>query len=139
MWASCEGNLERLVGRKLDAVSLSREKDVFGFAAEGIEVWLGVEGDCCSYSWVEHVTVTPGAIGAEIIGYSQPNVEQPSDTSQIKRPDGYPVDSLAVYELRLHTRAGDVVVEFRNDSNGYYGGYIVTAAKPDAGVIQGVR
>lgn len=82
------------------------------------------EGDCCSTSWVEHLTVPPDIDGATVLHVS------PTDYGVEASPEQYAeckthregLDVLKVYQTVIATDRGDVVIEYRNDSNGYYGG-----------------
>ena len=96
------------------------EDQQFTIALEtGTQHTYGVEGDCCSYSWIEHMTVPDDIKGATILGVDEFEVDTPPgvDKSQF--------EVLQCYETRIKTTKGDIVLEFRNDSNGYYGGYVV--------------
>ncbi|GAC1618041.1 MAG: hypothetical protein NVS9B1_27280 [Candidatus Dormibacteraceae bacterium] len=73
------------------------------------------EGDCCSSSWVEHLTVPPDIEGATIIG-----VARLGEHTEINSTD----DCLSVYHTAIPTTAGEIVIEYRNSSNGYYGGWL---------------
>ncbi len=84
---------------------------------------IGVEGDCCSKSWIEHLTVPDLKAGATVFGvvaYEMPDIRLNSDTEH---------DVTLLYELRIRTSLGDVVMEYRNYSNGFYGGYPVILEK----------
>lgn len=77
---------------------------------------FAVEGDCCSSSWVESIEVVPGACGSVIRKVFQSNLGSEDDDEH---------DCLRTYNVIVRTNKGDVVVDFRNSSNGYYGGYVV--------------
>lgn len=74
------------------------------------------DGDCCSTSWFESVTNQENLAGEKIIGM----VEKPEteDEGAINGDD----DCVKVYGYTLITAKGHIDVEFRNSSNGYYGG-----------------
>lgn len=78
-----------------------------------------VEGDCCSYSWVEHVTIPPGIEGKVITGIKELPVGPDDNTLD---DNGY--DYIQVYQTSFVTDAGEIILEYRNSSNGYYGGYL---------------
>lgn len=77
--------------------------------------------DCCSESWIEYAE-SPELRAAIITGFERldkgdrfylGDQEVESDDFDSCRRS---------YQLLIHTTAGTVSVEFRNDSNGYYGG-----------------
>ena len=83
------------------------------------KVSIQVEGDCCSQSWIEHNTIPDDINGATILGVDDIGMDTPKDL------DLSQYECLACYECRIKTTAGDIVLEYRNNSNGYYGGYTI--------------
>lgn len=79
-----------------------------------------VDGDCCSYSWIEYCLVPGNVEGARVLSkafaHGKP-VEHPMETPEC--------DHKEFYSEYLATSAGHIVVEYRNESNGYYGGYMI--------------
>lgn len=74
-----------------------------------------IEGECCSSSWVESIEVPHGVVGAEIVDVQVPELRCTNDELH---------ECLRIYECRIKTTRGDVVIDFRNSSNGYYGATI---------------
>ncbi len=70
-------------------------------------------GDCCSESWIEHLEAPKDLEGALLTGY-----EEIPMSDEWLNDDEYQ----QVYESRFLTDRGPIVLEFRNNSNGYYGG-----------------
>jgi len=105
--------------RPLSSVSLIDDgaKVQFQFQ-DGGALTYGVEGDCCSSSWIEHLTVPPDIDGAVVDGFWE---SAPVDDEKIL-DDG---DVVTVYQFAFRTDKGEIIVEYRNASNGYYGGYLV--------------
>lgn len=79
-------------------------------------VRLRVKGECCSTSWIEHFEMPNDIIGATVLSYR----EFDKDVFTCNGEDDY----LQTYEVRIGTSAGDIVMEHRNASNGYYGGEV---------------
>ncbi len=113
--------LQCLIGRPLLAVEFNKEADRVTFVFEDGEEAYSVRGDCCSHSWIEHVTLPDDIAGQKITAVCETGGAPKADE------DLSTFDCLAVYEARFSTPKGDIVLEFRNDSNGYYGGYLVKA------------
>jgi len=114
---------EEMLNRTLKSVVLSPDKETVEFTMLANDVFkFRVEGDCCSHSWIEHLTVPDDIDGAVLL-----SVEEGNNISwDAHKCDGScPHDHLQVYNTHFKTTRGDVVLEYRNDSNGYYGGYIV--------------
>lgn len=125
-----EDALTALKGHILQGVVTFKGK--WAFRTEGgHEIWLQVDGDCCSYSWVETIDLDQGVIGSKILGWDSISI------GDCIAREGQ--DCVQAYELRLHTEKGDVVVAFRNDSNGYYGGYVLEGNTPSKTDRKNVR
>lgn len=127
-----------IIGRVVDSVTLDSSADRISFKfQDGYERSYGVEGDCCSRSWIEHLELPPNVQGAVLQSVKDGGYAEPYDGHTCKRFNwekseaenaaagacGH--DVLAVYNTRFRTNRGDIVLEYRNDSNGYYGGYLV--------------
>ena len=106
-------------GRKLKSVILSNDKETIAFEfQDGYVAKFGAEGDCCSTSWIEHLTVPDDIEGQELVEA----IDECIGTEDV--PDGYTYRQ--VYQTKLRTDKGETItIEYRNDSNGYYGGYLV--------------
>ena len=92
--------------------------------ADGRTASMSVEGDCCSRSWIEYVSDDSwrrGPITAFADGGQVADWERDSET-------------IKVYQVTFKTEFGSIVAEFRNESNGYYGGYLngPTFTEPEA-------
>jgi hypothetical protein len=102
-----------LAGRSLETVEMSEDGTLLTFRFEdGGFVIYGTEGDCCSSTWIEHITV-PDIKGATIMGLRDQSMGEFQDPQ---------LDCVRVYQTSFVTEKGEIVVEYRNASNGYYGG-----------------
>lgn len=115
-------DFDNILNKPLATVALidGGEKLTLSFQ-DGSERSFGVEGDCCSMSWIEHLEL-PGSVEGAVI--------QRVEDSEGVPWDGHVCDAcghecLAVYNTKFYTDKGTIVLEYRNDSNGYYGGYLV--------------
>lgn len=107
------------IGRKIATVELDEDKEVLTLALSDGTLIGRAEGDCCSHSWVEHLTVPPDVAGATIQGYSE------SDEVEENRGEEYSDSELTqVYHSAIQTDRGEIIIEYRNESNGYYGGWM---------------
>lgn len=120
---------EKIIGRPLASVEVLDDGNILEFAfADGSRQFYRAEGDCCSRSWIEHLTVPDGIAGQQITEVKDSEGTEPT-------PEELAVaDSLQVYATAFATPVGEIVVEYRNDSNGYYGGSL-----DDAGTEAGSR
>lgn len=130
-WRSGSYNSERnelLIGQTIASVEIGgdyRDK-VYLHLTNGKTISGRTDGDCCSMSWVE-------AIEEPALGYPATitAVQDLSLATNNNTPNGVPLskhhkledcDSLAFYGLKITTDKGELIIDYRNDSNGYYGG-----------------
>ena len=108
-------NTEPLAGKTLAGVKVSDDKTILTFDFEnGESVSYSAEGDCCSNSWIEHITVPPDVAGSEITAWA----DQPMGSFNKDW------ETIQVYQTSFLTAKGEIIVEYRNSSNGYYGGWL---------------
>lgn len=116
-------DFKNMLNRKIAAVTLSadREQIVFQFQ-DGFSRAFGVEGDCCSSSWIEHLEMPGDIVGATLLDVDD---SAPITQDHPEHDDG---GEISVYNTAFKTDKGEIVLEYRNSSNGYYGGYLVDLA-----------
>lgn len=102
-----------LIGKTLTAVDLACDKQAIRFTLEGGETIVAkAEGRSCSHTWIENVEMPAGGLPAKVLAAT--DLDLPSQDK-----DG---DLIQFYGLKLTTDKGDLVLDYRNESNGYYGG-----------------
>lgn len=113
--------LKVFVGRRVVAVwAPAGARDVAFELDDGAFICADPEGDCCSTSWVEHVSGVRAAIGAEFV-----SVDERPELESHKNVEDSGFESLALYGITLVTDRGERVdIDYRNESNGYYGGWL---------------
>lgn len=115
------GVAEALIGKTIETVTHDKAKGVVRFSfREGPDVVVDAEGDCCSHSWIELVEIPTGIRGAKITALEDSDTVREATPEELAK-----ADCLSVYQTMIRTTKGDISLEFRNDSNGYYGGYLV--------------
>jgi hypothetical protein len=85
---------------------------------------LEARGDCCSYSWIESIDA-PQALYGRVLSVEE--IDMP-DLGFVRTHKHEPEDkysTLQYYGLKITTTKGIAVLDYRNDSNGYYGGELV--------------
>lgn len=106
-----------LIGKTIQSVKISSDKMALLFTStDGTEYIVRVDADCCSHTWIE--TVEMPALGFPFKILKTDNLEMP-DLGDL--PD---CDIVSYYGEKITTDKGDMVIDYRNDSNGYYGGNI---------------
>lgn len=110
-----------LIGQTLVAIYLADDNQAIKFViAGGVNIIARAEGDCCSHTWIENVKNAEALIGSPIV--SVEDIQMPGEPDKVT---GEYDDVIAYYGLKLTTAKGDCVLDYRNSSNGYYGGYLV--------------
>lgn len=104
-----------LIGKTITAIQLTTDKKAIRFVlADGADVVARADGDCCSSTWIEHISLPARGFPATVL-----------EAGDIDMPDlGSPSEYECVqyYGFELKTDKGHMVVDYRNESNGYYGG-----------------
>lgn len=108
-------HFREILGERIESVELSADKESLVLHLQnGKDATFTTDGDCCSSTWVEHLTVPGGIKGARITGYK--------DSGTVDSFNDPYHDVVQVYSTAIITTAGEIIVEYRNSSNGYYGG-----------------
>ena len=112
--------MRELIGKKILAAYLSEDKTILGFELEGGErLAYFTEGECCSRSWIEHFSNEEYLAGAVVSGVQDIDIP---DVSELTEDGEYTVR----YGVKVLLEGRPAFeFEFRNLSNGYYGGQIV--------------
>jgi hypothetical protein len=88
-------------------------------AADGREVRIELEGDCCSTSFFDDHSKLDvrDLLGQRLMDVSDAGRDAP-DPDPIPHRD----DSQEYHALHIRTDRASITVDWRNESNGYYGG-----------------
>ena len=101
-----------LIGNTVTGIQLTEEKDSIRFLTEeGTDISADVLGDCCSTSWIEAIESPAKGFPAKVLSVENLFYEDQTEDAEIKN-----------YGLHIKTTSGDMLIEYRNESNGYYGG-----------------
>lgn len=111
-----------LMNKKVETIYINEEKDIIKLKTDKGFIAIEAQGDCCSESWFEHTNHIDELIGSTIEGCEEILLED------VKLPaTRQDVDELYAFKI-LYKKGrynGMTTLEFRNSSNGYYGGYLV--------------
>jgi hypothetical protein len=105
-----------LIGKRITAVYIADDKEALKFDVEGGEpIVARVDANCCSQTWVETVETPEHLLGTvtAVENIDMPDLGSPSD-----------YDVIAYYGCKIHTEKGSCLIDYRNSSNGFYGGLL---------------
>ncbi len=126
--------MAQLVGKTVTSVELNASKDYLRLrTAEGAALEFFAEGDCCSHSWIENMENVASLLGGTV-----------TDAEDVDVGDTIVEDEHSVYIKRYGvklyvTGRPPFLLEFRNSSNGYYGGSLEITDIPKDEVMISVR
>lgn len=109
--------IAKALGRKVAAIDVDENAVVITFA-DGAELRGLVDGDCCSHTWIEHAEVD--GIGGELLTIRDIDAPFPSTPTKTSNYE----EEMSYYGGEIRTTKGLTLFEYRNSSNGYYGGSI---------------
>ena len=113
--ALSRGKYAALAGEKIASVETTEDGEHLVFTlVDGRTLTYRAVGDCCSFSWIEYLTVPPDIYGSEVTTYKETDVGEFDDSGE----------TIRVYQTAFRTDKGEIIVEYRNSSNGYYGGWL---------------
>ncbi len=110
--------MKELINSVVSSVEINRDKTLIKFNTDKGSFTYYTYGDCCSNSWMEHVSGLNELIGHEVISTSEVDLDRVLELDEY----GYTDNCLEIYNSIACTAKGRFVIEYRNESNGYYGG-----------------
>ena len=113
--------VDQLIGKTIVKYELSGDSTKLFLTFDTGEIaTLETYADCCSWTWIESID-TPEYLLGTIQTIEDLSMPDRGDTPTSKRGE---VDWVRYYGLQITTNKGTAVLDYRNDSNGYYSGDI---------------
>lgn len=110
------------VGKRVFSIEIDSEQQHYlRFTTDRGTVVLCACGDCCSESWFSQITGIGALVGGTVTSVCE--IAMGSIEDGITRQE---FDQL--YSIKFVTDRGHADIDFRNSSNGYYGGYLDLSA-----------
>lgn len=103
-----------LVGKTIKNIMLAEDKMAILFICEDGRHIAMADADCCSSTWIESVEVNLLRLPCKVLSVKKLDMPEPHEDAEFA--------CLQFYGLRIVTDAGAIEIEYRNESNGYYGG-----------------
>ena len=106
-----------LVGKTLTGIKIADDKKAILFQTTEGDIVARCDGDCCSHTWIESIENTVREFPALVTAAHEIEDGLPKAVSY--HPE---YDYLKFYGFKVTTDKGVIVLDYRNASNGYYGG-----------------
>lgn len=117
-------NPNPLLNKTLTKILIAQDRLAVKFVTAEEEIIVRCDADCCSYTWIEGVELCPlPAVVTAVEGIPMPDQGEEGKQGGTNGPGN--TDVVGFYGLRITTDKGYIVMDYRNDSNGYYGGSLV--------------
>lgn len=107
-----------LAGRTVTGLAVEHGEGSLVFTTTTGDVGWGTYGDCCSETWFADVINLAALLNHPVLHVSETWTDDPDDGQRSRQE----VDSVGV--ITITTVGGDCRIEWRNSSNGYYGGSV---------------
>lgn len=117
-----------LVGKTITGIMLAEDKMAILFKTTDGDIVAKCDADCCSCTWIENVELPVNGFPAVVS--SADDIEL---NSHLPDQDG----ELKFYGFKIVTDKGDIVLDYRNESNGYYGGSLTWPGEDHYGGVSG--
>ena len=118
-----------LIGKTITALKIADDRQALLFSTNEGDIEVLCDADCCSNTWVEHIEVVALGLPAEVISVVDLDMPDLGDM-----PD---CDVVTYYGLKIVTNKGEIIIDYRNDSNGYYGGNLTWPGEYHYGGVHG--
>lgn len=112
-------DLDDLIGKIILEVRIDPENTYIQFLTDEEVLSYYTYGDCCSESWINHISGIQALLGEKILKIDE--IEMPELNDGEEGFSGKQ-DVDKIYSYKMFTGNGVCELEMRNSSNGYYGG-----------------
>lgn len=102
-----------LVGKTIQKVRIADDKKAILFVCDDGEHIAKTDGDCCSDTWIEHVELPVQGFPCKVLSVEELHLPEDQEMDY---------EVIQFYGLKLLTDKGEFLLDYRNSSNGYYGG-----------------
>ena len=105
----------KLIGKTITKIMIAEDKEALLFLTPEEELVVRIDADCCSNSWIENIEIPAMGFPCKIL-----EIEE----LYLGSEDSEEYDYLQKYGVKITTDKGLIEIDYRNSSNGYYGGSI---------------
>ena len=105
-----------LIGKLIEGIKIAEDKMALLFLTDAGEFIARADAGCCSSTWIESVEIPFTEFPCRVLRIEDINMPYLGPMPGC--------DVVAYYGFKIVTDKGDIIIDYRNDSNGYYGGNI---------------
>lgn len=105
---------DKMIGKTINEIKIADDKKALKFICEDGDHVVKADGDCCSDTWIESIEAPAMGFPCQILKIEDLTL---GDDEELEYGD-----VIAHYGCKISTDKGDIVIDYRNESNGYYGG-----------------
>jgi hypothetical protein len=135
--------MKELIGQWIEAIIIDDNNECLQFITkDGETITYKVYGDCCSHSWFNDILGVDNLLPSLILDVQEISLEEIGlDFSQeiaekVCHISDPPWQLTQIYGYKIITTRGICDIIFRNESNGYYGGWCrITSSKLETGKL----
>lgn len=119
-----ENKGDKLIGKVVSKLLMSPEGDHLFFQTDDISgVSFYVDGDCCSCSYFHEIDGIDNLLGQKVLAFETIDLPKSLQEQLDKAYTPEYKDVIEYYSIKIQTPKGYTSIIFRNESNGYYGGW----------------
>lgn len=107
-----------LVGKIIIGMKIASDKMAVKFETTEGEIIARADADCCSHTWIEHIELPAMGFPAKVVNIESLGIEDVT-------PEDDDCGCTLAYICKITTNRGELILDYRNESNGYYGGNLV--------------
>lgn len=111
----------KLIGKIIKSIYLADDKTAIRFDLDNGKIIIGIcYSECCSSTWIENIEDPENIINSSVISVD----DLPLDDLplEMENNDG---NMIEFYGIKITTNKGYCVIDYRNESNGHYGGDLI--------------
>lgn len=117
-----------LIGKTITKIKIASDKKAILFACEEGEYIARTQAECCSDTWIEQVELPALGFPCKVAECCDLIMNPTGDHDHGYYDERYYVESnsgdlcIKKYGFKITTNKGEIILDYRNESNGYYGG-----------------
>jgi hypothetical protein len=117
-----------LIGKTITNMKIASDREAILFVCGDDEITVQCDADCCSHTWIEGIELPARGFPALVSAVEDVELNADADDQN---------GELQFYGLKITTDSGYIIIDYRNESNGYYGGSLTWPEESHYGGVYG--